>query len=129
MAFPPADLALDPRTLGTLKASFKQVAEGVNAQTGTAYTLAATDVGMLVTLNNASAITLTVPQDSDVTIPVGASGAIMALGAGQVTVAAGSGATLRVSGLTAKSRAQYSRIAWQKIAANTFVIWGDVAAS
>ena len=107
---------------------FKQAQE-VNAQTGTTYTLVAGDVGKLVTLSNASAITLTFPQDSDATIAVGAYGDLMALGAGQVTGVAGTGATLRVSGLTAKSRAQYARMGWQKIAANTFVIFGDLAAS
>jgi hypothetical protein len=51
------------------------------------------------------------------------------LGAGQVTWVAGSGATLRVSGLTAKSRAQYARVAAQKVSANTWSLFGDLAAS
>lgn len=100
----------------------------INPQVGTAYTLVAGDAGKLVTLSNAAAITLTVPQDSDATIAIGTYVDLMQLGAGQVTVAAGGGATLR-SGLTAKSRAQYSRIAVQKILANTWVLMGETAAS
>lgn len=100
-----------------------------NAQTGTTYTLVAGDVGKIVTLSNAAAITLTLPQDSDATIAIGSSGNLYALGAGQFTVVAGTGATLRLSGLTAKSRAQYAMIGWLKIAANTFALFGDLAAS
>lgn len=107
---------------------FKQ-AQAVNAQTGTTYTLDSTDAGKLVTLSNGSAITLTVPQDSDETIAVGTYIDLYQLGAGQVTVVAGSGATLRVSGLTAKARAQYSRFAVQKVSANTWSLFGDLAAS
>lgn len=104
-------------------------AQSVNAQTGTTYTLVAGDAGKLVTLSNASAITLTVPQDSDATIAVGTYVDLLQLGAGQVTVAAGTGATLRTSGLTAKARAQYSRFGVQKIAADTWSLFGDLAAA
>jgi hypothetical protein len=100
----------------------------INAQTGTSYTLVAGDAGKLVTLSNASAITLTVPQDSDVAISVGVYVDLLQLGTGQVTVVAGTGATLRVSGLTAKARAQYSRLGVQKISANTWSLYGDLAA-
>lgn len=104
-------------------------AQAVNAQTGTTYTLVAADAGKLVTLSNAAAITLTLPQDSDATIAIGTYVDLYALGAGQVTVVAGTGATLRVSGLTAKSRAQYARFVVQKVSANTWVAAGDLAAS
>lgn len=101
----------------------------VNAQTGTTYTLVAGDAAQLVTLANAGATTLTLPQDSDATIAVGVYIDLLQLGAGQVTVAAGTGATLRTSGLTAKARAQYSRLVVQKISANTWSLAGDLAAS
>lgn len=99
----------------------------INAQTGTTYTLVAGDVSKLVTCSNGSAITLTVPQDSDVTWAVGDWCEVYQLGAGQVTVAAGSGATLR-STPGAKARAQYSRIFLQKISANTWALSGDCSA-
>lgn len=99
----------------------------VNTQTGTTYTLVAGDAGKLVTLSNASPVTLTLPQDSDATIPVGIYIDLMQLGAGQVTVAAGTGATLRTSGVTAKARAQYSRLGVQKVSTNTWSLFGDLA--
>jgi hypothetical protein len=102
-------------------------AQSINAQTGTSYTLAPTDAGNLVTLNNSSSITLTVPQDSSVSIPIGTYVDLMQLGLGQVTASAGTGATLYVSGSTAKARAQYSRLGVQKISANTWVVFGDLA--
>lgn len=101
----------------------------INAQTGTTYTLVAADAGKLVTLSNGSAVTLTLPQDSDATFAIGTYVDLYQLGAGQVTVAAGTGATLRVSGLTAKARAQYSRLGVQKVSANTWSLFGDLAAS
>lgn len=103
--------------------------QGFNAQTGTSYTLVASDAGKNVTLSNAAAITLTVPQDSDATIAIGTYLDLYQLGAGQVTVVAGTGATLRVSGLTAKARAQYSRLGLQKVSANTWSLFGDLASS
>jgi len=103
--------------------------QAINVQTGTTYTIVAADMAKLVTCDNAGGITFTVPQDSDAVYPIGHFTEIMQLGAGQITVAAGSGATLRVSGLTAKARAQYSRLGVQKVAANTWSLYGDLAAS
>ena len=74
----------------------------LNAQTGTTYTLDATDNGKIVTLSNASGITLTIPNS----LIVGFNCLIVQLGAGQVTVAAGSGATLR-------NRSSHTKIAGQ----------------
>jgi len=101
-------------------------AQGINAQTGTTYTIAAADRGKLVTQSNASAITTTFPQDSaDTGIQIGSWGEIMQIGAGQVTCAAGAGATVQPT--TKKCRAQWSRLFWQKTAANTYVLSGDLA--
>jgi hypothetical protein len=74
-----------------------------------------------------TAVTVTVPQDSDVTWAVGIYMDIWQEGSGQITVVAGTGATLRVSGLTPKSRAQYSRLGLQKVKANTWSLFGDLA--
>lgn len=104
-------------------------AQPINAQTATTYTLVASDAGKLVTLSNAAAVTLTLPKDADASIAIGTYIDVLQLGAGQVTVVAGSGATLRVSGATAKARAQYSRLGVQKIAADTWSVFGDLAAS
>lgn len=123
------NLAIALAALAGFTGVFTALAQAINAQTGTTYTLAAGDAGKLVSLSNAEAITLTVPADADATLPIGTTVDLYQLGAGQVTVAAGAGATLRVSGATAKARAQYSRITVQKVAANTWSLYGDLAAS
>lgn len=103
--------------------------QAINAQTGTTYTLVAGDCGKLVTMSNASAITLTLPQDSDATMPIGTYVDLYQLGAGQVTVAAGTGATLRKNAATAKLNGQYASAFVQKISANTWRLGGELAAS
>lgn len=60
-----------------------------NAQIGTAYTLLAADSGKIVTLNNASPITLTVPSG----LGAGFNCTVIQKGAGVVTFA-GTGTTL-----------------------------------
>jgi len=95
---------------------------GLNAQTGTTYTLVATDQDKLVTLSNAGAITLTVPA---AIFSAGAVINIQQIGAGQVTVA-GDG-TSTVTGTGTKLRAQYSAASIVCTASNTFTLIGDIA--
>ncbi len=70
--------------------TFGAVVGSVNAQSGTTYTLAATDCGKTVVITNASAITLTTLNS----LPVGCAIAVEQGGAGQITVANGASATL-----------------------------------
>ena len=99
-------------------------AQTINAQTGTTYTLVAGDVGKLVTLSNAAAVTLTVP--SGLGLAAGQRIDLAQLGAGQVTVAA-SGTTINSTpGL--KLRAQYSAASLICTATNTFLLVGDLSA-
>jgi len=99
----------------------------LNAQTGTTYTLVLADAGKFVTLNNASAIALTVPLESSVNYAIGTSIDLVQLGAGQVTVAGAGGVTVNATpGL--KLRAQYSAATLVKTASNTWVLVGDIAA-
>ena len=65
------------------------IALTLNAQTGTAYTLQASDNNKVVTLTNAAAITLTLPNS----LSAGFNCIIVQGGAGQVTVTAAAGAT------------------------------------
>jgi len=76
-----------------------------NAQTGTTYTLVAGDTGKTVTLNNASAITVTLPNS----LAEGFECECIQLGAGQVTFSAGAGATLN-------NRQSHSKMAGQHAA-------------
>lgn len=98
-----------------------------NAQTGTTYTLVLADEGKLVTLSNASAITLTVPPNSSVAFDVGTYIDLAQIGAGQVTVAQGSGVTVNATpGL--KFRAQYAGATLRKTATDTWLLFGDLSA-
>lgn len=102
-------------------------AQVINAQIGTSYTLAATDAGYLVTMNNAAAMTLNIPTDAAVTIAVGVHIDLMRLGAGTLTVSPNNGVTLRATP-GAKLRAQYSGATLVKIDANTWGLFGDLSA-
>lgn len=59
---------------------------GVNAQTGTTYTVLATDAGKLITINNAGAIAVTLPQAGTTGFEAGREFCFLDLGAGSATV-------------------------------------------
>ena len=102
----------------------------LNAQTGTTYTTVLTDNGRLVTLNNAAAITLTVPLNSSVAYATGAVINIQQIGAGQVTIQGASGVTITSTGATAttpKTRAQYSAASIIKTATDSWTVIGDIS--
>lgn len=101
----------------------------LNAQTGTTYTLVLTDNGRLVTLSNASAITVTVPLNSSVAYATGAIINVQQIGAGQVTIQGASGVTITSTGATAttpKTRAQYSAASIIKTATDSWTVIGDI---
>ena len=106
------------------------VTESVNAQTGTTYTTVLTDAKQMVTLSNASAITVTLPPNSSVAYAAGSKIDFIQKGAGQVTFAQGAGVTIRSTGSTAASpklRTQYSAAtAWYE-GSDVWYIVGDIA--
>jgi len=98
-----------------------------DAETGTTYTLVAGNLNQLVTLNNASPITLTVPPS---VFSAGDVINIAQIGAGQVTLAQGAGVTINSTGATAtapKLRARYSAASIICTASNTFLVVGDIS--
>jgi hypothetical protein len=97
-----------------------------NPQTGTSYTLALSDAGKMVTLNNVSAITLTVPTEAVVAFPVDTRIDILQYGLGQVTVG-GAGVTIRSSGGRLKLSGQYAAATLWKKDANEWVLIGDTS--
>lgn len=99
-----------------------------NAQTGTTYTLILTDAGKMVTMTNASANTLTVPPNGSVAFPVNTRIDVIQYGAGQTTIAAGSGVTIYSSGSKLKITGQYSGASLWKKASDTWVLIGDLSA-
>jgi hypothetical protein len=99
----------------------------LNAQTGTTYTLVAADSGKLVTLANASPITLTIPPS---VFAVGEQINIAQTGAGQVTFAQGAGVTINSTGAAPtapKISKQYAAATVICTASNTFLIIGALA--
>ena len=97
-----------------------------DAETGTTYTLVAGNLNQLVTLDNASPITLTVPPS---VFSAGDVINIAQIGAGQVTLAEGAGVTITSTGATADApelRAQYSAASIICTAADTFLVVGDI---
>lgn len=88
----------------------------VNAQTGTSYVLQASDYAKLITINNASAVTITLPQQSTTPTTDGFWCEVINLGAGPITYS-GQGAET-IDGNTLQN--QYARV---KIGRPTTTKW------
>lgn len=97
-----------------------------NAQTGTTYTLVAGDAGKMITMSNASANTLTVPPNSSVAFATNTRIDVIQYGAGQTSIAAGSGVTIRSSGSKLKLTGQYSGASLWKKGTDEWILIGDI---
>jgi len=98
-----------------------------NAQTGTTYTLVASDSAKLVTTSNASAVTVTVPPS---VFSTGNQINLQSIGVGLTTIVAGSGVTITSTGATAAApilRARYSACTIICTGSNTFTVIGDLS--
>jgi hypothetical protein len=96
----------------------------INDQTGTAYTLLASDNGKVVVLNNGSAVTVTVPSG----LGAGFNCSFIQKGAGQVSFDNNSGATtINNRQSHTKINAQYGVASIVAYADNVFVLAGDTA--
>lgn len=94
--------------------------DDVRADTSTGYTLVLGDAGRQVTMNNASASTLTVPPNSSVAFAVGVRIQVIQLGAGAVTLTAGAGVTISTQA-SSLVMAQYQVATLIKQATNTWI--------
>lgn len=97
-----------------------------NTQTAS-YILALTDAAKLVNLNVGSANTITVPPSGTVNFPIGTQIMLASYGAGQTTIVAGLGVTIRSAGAKLKLASQYSGASLTKIAADEWYIFGDLS--
>jgi hypothetical protein len=97
-----------------------------NRQTAS-YTLVLSDADKLVEMNVGSANNLTVPLNSSVAFSTGTQILLAQYGAGQTTVVATSGVTIRSNGGKLKLNAQYSGATLVKIAENEWYLFGDIA--
>jgi hypothetical protein len=100
----------------------------LNAQTGTTYTLAVTDAGDLVTLSNASAITLTVPTNAAAPFAIGTQITIAQANSGTVTVVGDTGVTVNSADGDLKLRTQWSAATLIKTNTNSWILIGDIKA-
>lgn len=89
----------------------------------TNYTLALEDT--YVRMNSTGALTLTVPDNASVAIPIGTQITVVAANTGKVTVAAASGVTV-LTNETYKLRKQGSAVTLTKVDANAWDLAGDV---
>jgi hypothetical protein len=97
-----------------------------NRQTAS-YTLVLSDADKLVEMNVGSANNLTVPLNSSVAFSTGTQILLAQYGAGQTTIVATSGVTIRSNGGKLKLNAQYSGATLIKIAENEWYLFGDIA--
>lgn len=100
----------------------------LNAQTGTTYTLAVGDAGELVTLANASPITLTVPTNASVPFAIGTQITITRAGSGSLTVVGDTGVTVNSADGFLKLRTQWSSGTLIKTNTNSWILIGDLSA-
>lgn len=100
------------------------VAVNVNAQTGTEYTLTASDHGRLVSCSNGSAIAVTVAAG----LPAGFRCRIAQGGAGRVTVSGASGVTVSNRQSQTKTAGQHGVVELLQTAANAYLLIGDTGA-
>jgi hypothetical protein len=92
------------------------------------YSLVLADRGKLVEMNVASANTLTVPLNSSIAFPIGSKIDIAQYGAGQTTIVATGGVTIRSTNGWLKLNAQYAAATLIKIATDEWYLFGNLNA-
>ena len=114
-------------TIATPAISGGTVVYALNAQTAS-YTLVLTDASKVLPVTNASANNVTVPPNSSVAFPIGSVVTLIQLGAGQTTIVAGSGVTIRSENSKLKLKAQYATAGLLKTDTDTWVAFGNLVA-
>jgi hypothetical protein len=92
----------------------------INNQTGTTYTLVASDAGGRVDMSNASANTLTIPSNASVPFPVGTVVNVRQGGAGATTVAISTDTLVKPSTRSFTISAQYEQAVLTKTGTTTW---------
>lgn len=103
----------------------------IDPKTGTTYTFVLTDSNNeLITADNASAQTYTIPTNASVAFPTGSQINVIQIGAGQVTFVGAAGVTLASTGATSaqpKCRARFSAVTLVKVGSDSWYAIGDIA--
>jgi hypothetical protein len=95
----------------------------INTQTGTTYSVLSTDNGEILTFNNGSAVTVTIPTG----LPVGFNCTAIQLGAGQVGFTAAAGVTLNSYGGLLKLAGQHGAATIISYSSNIYNIAGTLS--
>ena len=101
---------------------YRITSNAINAQTGTTYTFIAADNGKVLTFNNGSAVTVTIPT----ALPVGFNCTAIQLGAGQVGFTAASGLTLQSYGNQYRLIGQHAAASIIEYSANIVNLSGNL---
>jgi uncharacterized membrane protein len=91
------------------------------------YTLLLADAGKVIEMNKGTAVTLTVPLNATAAFAIGTVIEVWQQGAGQVTVAAAVGVTIRSAGGLLALAGQYSGAVLRKVGTNEWALTGDLA--
>jgi hypothetical protein len=122
---------LTNKTLTTPTLDDAKVNLAFDAETAS-YTAVLANNSQVVTMNNASANTFSIPTNASVAFPVGTQINVLQIGAGQTTIQAVTSGTTGIlsTGATAaapKLRARYSMATCIKAATDTWYVVGDIA--
>lgn len=127
VALPAASsVTLDGTALSSTLADKADKTAAISSKSG-AYTFASGDVNMIFEYNSGSAGTFTIPANNSFWT-VGQRLEVLQVGAGQLTIAGGSGVTVNGTPTT-KTRTTWSGATIIKRSANVFVVVGDLASS
>jgi hypothetical protein len=96
-------------------------------QSGTTYTFALVDAGTVVEATSATAATFTIPTHASIAFAAGTVIEVFQDGAGQVTIAAAGGVTLRSDGAKVKTAGQYATIGLRQRVTDEWALSGDLA--
>ena len=123
-ALNPGDIGAARLVGGVLDA--EQSAVIVQEQTAS-YTATPADNGKDIWLNSGSAVTLTLPPQASAAFPAKTFFFVTQMGSGAVTLAAGSGVTLRSAGGRLKLAEQYTTVLLRKLSDNVWLVTGNLS--
>jgi hypothetical protein len=133
----PELVAADPTEIGlstasgvttlTVENTIARAQVAIPADKTADYTLVVADANSSIGVSSATAKNVTVPLNASQSFPIGSMVEIRQVGAGQVTIVATGGVTLRSAGGALKTRVQYSAASLLKIASDTWSVQGDIS--
>ena len=95
--------------------------------TTTTHTVVAADAGKALVCDNTSAITLTIPNDTTYTFTIGQTFVVIQKNTGAVTIQGAGGVTIDSLNGKVKTNGRYSEVRLIKIAANEWLLSGDLS--